>query len=249
MTDIPANERILLAFDADDYLPSDGEFISRILDRVGGIKVGSVPMHARLRSDPRITVASAVGSHLKNFHRGARRMDDPKLFELPYVMAGAARAMAASGAWGFTVYEANNDEGLIAAIENCGESLVIGVGVPTYFKPRDSIRSFGEATDVKALDFAIRFAKLGGHALVCAGHELEMLQNAAATRDLIKIVPGIRDTDASPDDQFRTMTAYEAIVRGADYLVIGRPIMEAKDPEAAIDRFVAQIEKGMLHRH
>ncbi|MEK7098776.1 MAG: orotidine 5'-phosphate decarboxylase / HUMPS family protein [Patescibacteria group bacterium] len=248
MTDIPANERILLAFDADDYLPSDGEFISRIIGKVGGIKVGSVPMHARLKADYRITIASAVGSHLKNFHPDSCRMDDPKMFEIPSVMAGAARCIAASGAWGFTVHEANSDEALSAAIKNCGESLVIGVGVLTSFNKRDSVRSYGEVPDVKMIDFAERFAELGGHAQVCSGHELECLQSGRR-RDLIKIVPGIRDDGAPADDQARTMTAYEAIVRGADYLVIGRPIMEAKDPEAAIDRFVAQIEKGILHRH
>ncbi len=248
MSDIPTSKRILLAFDEHDFTTGDQEFLQRIVGKGAGIKVGSVPMHARLKRDRRITVASAVGSFLQNFHRDAQRMDDPKLFEIPYVMGEAARAIADSGAWGFTVHESNNDKGLEAAIKNCGTSLVIGVGILTSFSKRDSSRSFGELPDVKALDFAQRFAGVGGHALVCSGQDLEMLNQSTLLRSLIKIVPGIRDSSDPPDDQMRTMTAFDAIVSGADYLVIGRPIRHAVNPEEAFDRFVSEIERGLAAR-
>jgi orotidine-5'-phosphate decarboxylase len=75
--------------------------------------------------------------------------------------------------------------------------------------------------------------------LVCAPAELEDVRHVP----LIKITPNIRDANAKMDDQnkARSMPADDAFVAGADYLVIGRPIMEAPDPAAAIKAFSAQI--------
>ena len=65
--------------------------------------------------------------------------------------------------------------------------------------------------------------------IVCSSQELELIKDPS----LIKVVPGIRNHDSS-DDQKRVMTSGEAYSNGADYIVVGRPITQAKDIEKAI---------------
>ena len=77
--------------------------------------------------------------------------------------------------------------------------------------------------------------------VVCSPHELEM-SNTILNSDSIKITPGIRDIKAR-DDQARTMSAKEAIEKGATFLVIGRPITQAQDIPTALKIFSDSIEK------
>jgi orotidine-5'-phosphate decarboxylase len=59
------------------------------------------------------------------------------------------------------------------------------------------------------------------------------------------VTPGIREALAPPDDQRRTLTAGEAIRGGADYLVVGRPVIGAADPAAAAERIIAEIDSAL----
>ncbi|HKB67759.1 MAG TPA: orotidine 5'-phosphate decarboxylase / HUMPS family protein, partial [Pyrinomonadaceae bacterium] len=61
-------------------------------------------------------------------------------------------------------------------------------------------------------------------------------------RDFLIVTPGIRSSNDPSDDQKRTLTAAEAISAGADYLVVGRPILNSEDPIAAARKVVAEIE-------
>jgi orotidine-5'-phosphate decarboxylase len=74
--------------------------------------------------------------------------------------------------------------------------------------------------------------------VVCSGHELETLKGV----EIKKIVPGIRPTwTKKPDDQKRTMAPAEAMAAGANYLVIGRPVLEAASPVEAVEKTLAEI--------
>ena len=65
---------------------------------------------------------------------------------------------------------------------------------------------------------------------------------------LLVITPGIRDEDAPADDQKRRTTARSAILAGADYLVIGRPIADRENPRAEAERFVAAMQAAFDER-
>ena len=58
------------------------------------------------------------------------------------------------------------------------------------------------------------------------------------------VTPGIRPAGAATDDQKRVMTPAKAIAAGADYLVVGRPIVEAADPKAAAQAIIAEIAQA-----
>ena len=77
--------------------------------------------------------------------------------------------------------------------------------------------------------------------VVCSPHELE-IANTILDQYKIKITPGIRDI-AVEDDQARTMSAKQAMQKGATFLVIGRPITQAEDIPAALKNFSHSIEK------
>jgi orotidine-5'-phosphate decarboxylase len=79
----------------------------------------------------------------------------------------------------------------------------------------------------------------GVDGVVCSPHEVALLR-AACGRDFLLVVPGIRPAGAAQGDQKRVMTPREAVAAGADYLVIGRPIIDAPDPAAAARAIVAE---------
>jgi orotidine-5'-phosphate decarboxylase len=79
--------------------------------------------------------------------------------------------------------------------------------------------------------------------VVCSAQEAAMLK-AACGKEFKLITPGIRPADAAADDQSRVMTPAAAVAAGADYLVMGRPITQSKDPLAALQQFNQQIKEA-----
>ncbi len=81
---------------------------------------------------------------------------------------------------------------------------------------------------------------VGIDGLVCSGEEAMMLRSNVGA-GMILVTPGIRPAGAAAGDQKRVMTPAAAIAGGADYLVVGRPIIAAPDPKAAADAIIAEI--------
>jgi orotidine-5'-phosphate decarboxylase len=81
---------------------------------------------------------------------------------------------------------------------------------------------------------------IGLDGLVCSGEEAAMLRPIVGAGMLL-VTPGIRPAGAAAGDQKRIMTPSAAIAAGADYLVVGRPIVAAPDPQAAAEAIVAEV--------
>ncbi len=77
--------------------------------------------------------------------------------------------------------------------------------------------------------------------MVASPHEVGLIREACG-KDFLIVTPGIRPTGSAPGDQVRTATPRAALAAGADYLVVGRPILEAPDPAAAAEAIVAEME-------
>jgi orotidine-5'-phosphate decarboxylase len=94
-----------------------------------------------------------------------------------------------------------------------------------------------------AAERAAQARDIGVDGLVCSAREVEMLRPIAG-QGMVLVTPGIRPPSADPDDQKRIMTPSAAIMAGADYLVVGRPVIAAEDPKAAAEAIVDEIAQA-----
>jgi orotidine-5'-phosphate decarboxylase len=85
----------------------------------------------------------------------------------------------------------------------------------------------------------------GFDGVIASGHEAAAIREATGD-DFLIVTPGIRPAGADVGDQARVMTPAKAIQAGADYLVVGRPITQAKDPGAAARAIVEEIEQALV---
>ena len=162
---------------------------------------------------------------------------DLKLHDIPNTVKGAARSAASIGAKLLTVHATGGREMIQAAVEGAGPSCgVLGVTILTSLDAamlrsawgRKSIEVYGEV-----LRLAGECAAVGAHGVVCSG--LEAHKIAAKYGEKLKLlVPGIRPAGGRADDQKRTVTAAEAAKAGANYIVLGRMITEAKEPASEL---------------
>jgi orotidine-5'-phosphate decarboxylase len=87
-----------------------------------------------------------------------------------------------------------------------------------------------------------RLAKRAGmHGVVASPHEIRMLRRAIRGEFVI-LTPGVRPEWAAADDQKRIMTPGEAVAAGADYIVVGRPVLKSADRKAAVEKILREME-------
>lgn len=162
---------------------------------------------------------------------------DLKFFDVPATVASAVRNLSGRGATFCTVHgnDAIMEAACEAAREAAGEDLgILAVTVLTSLDQGD-MADLGFDADIRqvVLSRARRALKIGCAGVVSSGLEVTALRDHVGDK-LIAVVPGIRPgTNRPSDDQKRTVDVEEAFEKGADYIVIGRPIRNADDPAAA----------------
>lgn len=153
---------------------------------------------------------------------------DLKLHDIPHTVAGAARAVSYLRPKYLTVHASGGSAMVRAAVDAMPSTQITGVTVLTSLSEKD-VDAIGFRSH--ALDSAVGLAKIaisgGARAIVCS--PLEILAIREVIGDEVTIItPGVRPSDSpSGDDQARTMTPREAIDRGANLVVIGRPITQS----------------------
>jgi len=166
---------------------------------------------------------------------------DLKFHDIPNTVAGACRSAARLGVWMMNVHASGGRAMLNAAraavdAEAGRKPLLIGVTVLTSLNSAD-LAEIGVAPDAGAQ--VLRLAQLCFDArldgVVCSAEEAPLLNRSLpAGRPFVKVTPGIRLAGDAKGDQQRVVTPVDAIRMGADYLVIGRSISQAKDPVATL---------------
>ena len=217
--------RIIVAIDTYDL-----EEANAILDQLNPdlcyIKIGSVVYNSIGKSFLR-EVAS----------RGFKIFLDLKLHDIPNTVHEAILGFHDCSIDMLTVHLSGGEEMLDKAML-AGKSInakVIGVSILTSLEESDTMALFDNKLDHQIRNLFEIAVKANLDGVVCSPHELEM-SNTILNSDSIKITPGIRDIKAE-DDQARTMSAKEAIEKGATFLVIGRPITHSKDISQALQNF------------
>lgn len=173
---------------------------------------------------------------------------DLKYHDIPNTVGGACRAAAALGVWMVNVHASGGRAMLAAAREAIDASahrpLLIGVTVLTSLSSAD-LAEIGVAGDAQTQ--VLRLARLCHTArfdgVVCSAAEAPLL--AAAFRDspdFLKVTPGIRLAGDANRDQQRVVTPVDAIKMGADFLVIGRSITDAKEPIRVLHEINDQLQ-------
>lgn len=205
---------IFLAVDSPDFETASA-WVQATHEYIAGFKVG-------------LEFFSALGSE------GVRKlMDltdadiflDVKLHDIPNTVAAATRALSHLTPKFLTVH-ASGGQAMIAAAAEAGPQIKIAAVTVLTSLSSDDVKEVGFQKE--ALPTAVNLAKLavsaGAHAIVCSPQEISAIRQAVGA-DISIITPGVRPlTEESKDDQQRTMDPAGALIAGADYLVIGRPI-------------------------
>jgi len=167
---------------------------------------------------------------------------DQKWHDIPQTVAHAVRAAAALDVKYVTVHASGGLEMLQAAQEATKGSRTEILAVTVLTSLDDgALRQIG--FDRTTADQVVRLARLavlaGVPGLVCSPHEIALIRQQV--QEPVKLVtPGVRSAKDGLQDQKRTLSAEEALKRGATHLVIGRPITKATDPLAATDALMAE---------
>ncbi len=175
--------------------------------------------------------------------RGGRVFLDLKFHDIPETVRRAAAAGAASGAELITVHAAGGSRMLVAAVEGAGGAAkVLAVTALTSVDAAELARVGTVTNDLEqlVLQRAQVAREAGCDGVVASPLEAALLRAAFGPGFLI-ITPGIRSATSPSDDQRRTATAGEAIARGADAVVVGRPIRDAADPRGAAAALLAEL--------
>ena len=237
----PAHDYIVFPLD----VPSIGAarpLVDRLAGAVGMFKIG---LELFVREGPAVV-------ELVRCQGAARIFLDLKLHDIPATVERAMGAVAALGVDFVTVHCGESAAMLQAAVRGGqGRVAVLAVTVLTSVGPDDLRRAglrgdLADAPQDLVLARAAMAADAGCAGVVCSGQELLPLKRRFGGR-LLAVTPGIRPAGRSvaADDQRRVVTPAEAVARGADYLVIGRPIRDAADPRRAAEAVCREIGRAL----
>ena len=229
-----ASERVCLALD----FPTRDEVLAaaaRFAGRVGWMKVG---LEAFVAGGPGL-VADVAGASR------ARVFLDLKFHDIPATVAGAVTSAGRSGAAMVNVHASGGRAMLEAAREaarRAGMEKLIAVTVLTSIdaKALADLPMAGQPEAI-ARRLAVLAKECGLDGVVCSAADLAGIRGICGP-DFFTVVPGIRPAGAALGDQKRVATPGGAIAAGADLLVVGRPVLAAPDPDAALTAILAEIE-------
>ena len=219
-------EQLLVALDVDS-MDRALTLADKLRGHVGGFKVGS---QLYTVAGPEI-----VRSLTKC---GDRVFLDLKFHDIPNTVAGAVRSAAEMGVWMLTVHASGGHDMLRAAKEAAGNEGPRIVAVTLLTSLDDADLSHLGITQRPLADHVVALAELAQRAgvdgAVASPREIKVIRAACGPSFTI-VTPGIRPVNLAQgaDDQRRTATAASAVAAGANFLIVGRPIIEAPDPLAA----------------
>ena len=224
---------IFCAIDTND-IETATNLISKIKPHIGGIKLGL----------EFFTSCGISGCHaLKEF--GLPLFIDLKLYDIPNTVVSALRGIFALEPEYTTLHISGGSTMLKSSVDLKNEiqskTNLLGVTILTSFDD-STIKELGFGSSVKhSIDQLTSIAHESGlDGIVCSPQEVSSIKETY--KDKLKlIVPGIRSKNSIEDDQKRTLSAKEAIIAGANIIIVGRPITKAKDPAKAAEDLLQEI--------
>ena len=231
-------DRIILALDLTDVKEAL-ELAGELIGGLSHIKIGH-----------QLYAQGGMEFVKKIMQMGHNVFLDLKLHDIPNTVRMAVEELSAHGLWALSIHSAGGRlmlEEARKATERSGvNTKLLAISVLTSFSQEVWQEVNPNSTIQEALEARAKTVMEAGiHGMVCSPLDLPIvmpiLQNKVMT-----VVPGVRliAKGAAKDDQERAATPEHAISSGADYIVVGRPILEAKDRMAAIEEIAADMAKG-----
>lgn len=234
-------EQLIVALDVSTQEQAT-QLVRNLKDQVGYFKIG-------------LQLFTAAGPTIvrKILQEGVRVFLDLKFHDIPNTVTQAALEAARLGVHMMTLHSLGGEVMMKQTRETLQEySLreqwpcpkLLGVTILTSIDPQ-MLSSLGIAhsLDQEVLRLARSAQEAGLDGIVSSPRELPLLRKEWPEGFLL-VTPGIRSGKTKGDDQRRTMTASEALAAGADYLVVGRPIVQSQDPVQAVQTLLGEISIG-----
>jgi orotidine-5'-phosphate decarboxylase len=225
-----ARERLIFALDAPDREQALA-WVDRLGDSVGFYKIGM----ELLASGDYFTVLDELARREKKI------FVDLKFFDIPATVAGVIRGLSRWPVAFATVHGWHAGMMQAAADARSGDLRLLAVTVLTSMDSKDlqQMGIAGESSDI-VVQRALAAQASGIDGVIASGQEAGAIRNACGPGFSI-VCPGIRPGGPVGDDQKRTVGVAEAFQRGADAIVVGRPISQASDPRAAAEAIQSEI--------
>jgi orotidine-5'-phosphate decarboxylase len=223
-------ERLIVALDVSSVEAAQA-LVARLGDAVAFYKIGY-----------QLAFAGGLDLAPKLIDAGKRVFLDLKLHDIGNTVAEGVRSVARLGATFLTVHA--YPQTMQAAVQAREGSLqILAVTVLTSYDDRDLMAAgYGAGVRAVAAERAAQARDIGVDGLVCSADEAANLRSIVGA-NMALVTPGIRPAGADAGDQKRIATPAAAIVAGADYLVVGRPITAAADPRRAAEAIVTEIAR------
>lgn len=245
-----ARESIILALDVSSGVEAL-DLVRLLQEHVGLFKVG-----LELFTSEGVTIVRRIHDC------GAKVFLDAKFKDIPNTVRGASAAATRLGVRMFNVHSSGGLEMMKAAVEGArqeassseiGCPLILGVTVLTSIDQRglNEELEIPKSLQEHAVHLARLAQKAGLDGIICSPQEIEGVL-AATSGKMVVVTPGVRPQWSALQDQKRVLTPTEAILRGASYVVIGRPITkppsEIGSPVAAAKRIAEEIAAALEKR-
>ncbi len=229
---LDARERLIVALDVPSVTAAEA-MVTRLGESVRFYKIGY-----------QLAFAGGLPFAAGLIASGKQVFLDLKLHDIGNTVAKGVEGVAKIGATFLTVHA--YPQTMKAAVEGKrGSKLrILAVTVLTSYDDAD-LAAAGYKMNVKELAAAraAQARESGVDGLVCSAEEATALRDVVGP-SMVLVTPGIRPAGSATGDQKRIMTPAKAIAAGADYLVVGRPVVEAADPKTAADAIIAEIKQA-----
>jgi orotidine-5'-phosphate decarboxylase len=221
-------QRLIVALDVSSVEAAE-TIVARLGDTVSFYKIGY-----------QLAYAGGLGYVPALIGAGKRVFLDLKLHDIGHTVSQGVKSVAKSGASFLTVHA--YPQTMKAAVEaREGNLRILAVTVLTSYDDADLAAAGYDFTVPELVaERAAQARDIGVDGVVCSAEEAANIRAIVGPK-LKLVTPGIRPAGAEAGDQKRIMTPAAAIAAGADYLVVGRPIVAAADPQAAAQAIVEEI--------
>lgn len=240
MIKLRPEERLIVALDFDNERQAL-DMVDRLKDRVRIFKVGS-------------ELYTACGPKIvKEIQKIGRRVFlDLKFHDIPNTVAKSVSAAANLGVFMLNIHASGGEDMMKKAAESLRiESRRLGKVRPKLIAvtiltslDKNGLKKVGIGGSIEknVLSLARLARKCGLDGVVSSPNEIELIRKNTG-EDFLIVTPGVRPDWAVANDQKRTATPRQAIERGSDYIVVGRPITGVENPAVACERIIDEIKE------